>query len=166
MRKLSVVLMAGALLLPACGDSDDDSDPVASGGGGGQTTTTMGDMAGMPGMDPNMPGMDHSGHQTSTCSPSGTALTITASERKFDKDCLAAPTGQAFTIAFDNKDAGTNHNIVILKSHTDTGQPLFRAPLIQGAKVETLNVSALQAGTYAFHCEVHPNAMSGSFVVK
>ncbi len=166
MRKLSVVLVAGALLFAACGDSDDD--PVASGDAGRTQTTDTGatDNTGMPGMDPNMPGMDHSGHQTSSCSPSGTSLSITASERKFDKDCLAAPTGQAFTLAFDNKDAGTNHNIVILKSHTDTGQPLFRAPLIQGAKVETLNVPGLAAGDYAFHCEVHPSAMSGSFVVK
>ena len=160
MRKLSIVLMAGAFLFAACGDSDDGGDPLATGDGGQVTETTMaggGDHAGHT---------DHAGNATSTCSPSGTSLSITASERKFDKNCLAAPAGQAFTIAFDNKDAGTNHNIVILKSHTDTGQPLFRAPLVQGAKVENLSVNGLAAGTYAFHCEVHPAAMSGTFVVK
>ena len=158
MRKLSVLLVAGALLFGACGDDDDSGDAASTGEGGGQAAQTT--------MDPDMPGMDHSGHETSTCEPSGTSLSITASERKFDKDCLAAPTGQSFTIAFDNKDAGTNHNIVVLRSHTDTGQPLFRAPLIQGPKTETLNVNGLPAGSYAFHCEVHPSAMSGSFVVK
>ncbi len=161
MRKLSVLLVAGALLLGACGDDDDSGDALSTGDDGAQAAQTT--------MDPNMagmPGMDHSGHQTSACEPSGTSLTITASGRKFDKDCLAAPADQNFTIAYDNKDAGTNHNIVVLRSHTDTGQPLFRAPLIQGPKTETLNVNGLPAGTYAFHCEVHPSAMSGSFVVK
>src|SRR5258706_15745348 len=46
------------------------------------------------------------GKPPSTCSPSGPALAITASDNKFDKDCLAAPPGQAFTIDFDNKDYG------------------------------------------------------------
>jgi len=161
MRKLSVVLVAGALLFAACGDSDDGGDPLATGDGSQATETTQGMAHGGGGEH-----ADHGGNPTSACSPSGTSLSITANQRTFDKDCLAAPAGQPFTLAFDNKDAGTNHNIVILRSHTDTGQPLFRAPLIQGAKTENLSVSALPAGTYAFHCEVHPSAMSGSFVVK
>ena len=43
---------------------------------------------------------------------------------------------------------------------------LFRAEIFQGPKVETLRVSALRPGIYAFHCEVHPGQMSGTFVVK
>ena len=161
------MMVVGALLLAACGDSDDGGDPLATGDGGqapaagGQAPTTMGMHGGGGGEH-----ADHGGNPTSTCSPSGTSLSITASGTAFDKNCLAAPAGQAFTLAFDNKDAGTTHNIVILRSHTDTGQPLFRAPLVQGPKTENLNVNALTAGTYAFHCEVHPSRMSGTFVVK
>lgn len=162
MRKLSLVLLAGALLLAACGDSEDSGDPLATADGSQATETTKGMDHGGGGGEH----ADHAGNPTSTCSPGGTSLTLTASGTAFDKNCLAAPAGQAFTLAFDNKDAGTNHNIVILRSHTDTGQPLFRAPLVQGAKTENLNVGALPAGTYAFHCEVHPARMSGTFVVK
>ncbi len=163
MQRLSVVLVAGALLFAACGDSDDGGDPLATADGGQAAPTTA---MGMHGGGGGGQHADHGGNPTSTCSPSGTSLSITASGTKFDKDCLAAPAGQAFTVAFDNKDAGTNHNIVVLRSHTDTGQPLFRAPLVQGPKTENFSVNALPAGTYAFHCEVHPSAMSGTFVVR
>ena len=165
MRKLSIVLMACALLFAAWGDSDDGGDPLATGDGQPATETTKGmDHSGGAAGGEHA---DHAGRPTSTCSPSGTALSITASGTKFDKDCLAAPAGQPFTLAFDNKDAGRNHNIVILRSHTDTGQPLFRPPaLIAGPKLENFTVPALPAGTYAFHCEVHPSQMSGTFIVK
>jgi plastocyanin len=162
MRKLSVVLVAGALLLAACGDGEDSGDPLALPDGGQATETTQGGMAHGQGGGEHA---DHGGNPTSSCSPSGTSLSITASGTSFNKDCLAAPAGQPFTLAYDNKDPAT-HNIVILRSHTDTGQPLFRAPLVSGPKTETFNVGALPAGTYAFHCEVHPSRMSGTFVVR
>lgn len=161
MRRLSVALVAAVLLLAGCGDSEDEGDPLALPGGGQATETTQGGMAHGGGGEH----ADHEGNPTSACSPSGTSLAITASGTAFDKDCLAAPAGQAFTLAFDNKDSAT-HNIVILRSHTDTGQPLFRAPIVQGPRTETFNVGALPAGSYAFHCEVHPQRMSGTFVVR
>ena len=39
--------------------------------------------------------------QGSTCSPNGTALSISAFDGKFDKKCLAAPANQAVTIKSD-----------------------------------------------------------------
>ena len=100
---------------------------------------------------------------TSSCKPAGAALTLTASGTKFNTNCLAAPAGQAFTIAFDNKDS-VNHNIQILASHS-ASEAMFDAELIPGNGVKTLNVKALPAGTYAFHCKIHPGQMSGTFVV-
>ena len=34
------------------------------------------------------------------------------------------------------------------------------------AGLKTLDVPALKAGTFAFHCKIDPGAMSGTFVVK
>lgn len=65
----------------------------------------------------DLAGGDHAGNATSTCSPSGTTLILTASGTKFNTDCLAAPVGQPFNINFDNKDQ-VAHNIQILESHT------------------------------------------------
>jgi plastocyanin len=95
------------------------------------------------------------------CSPNGTALKVSASNTTFDTNCLAAPAGQAFTIAFDNKDSMV-HNVQILKG----SQSVFDGDLVTGPKTQAYNVPALAAGTYEFHCKVHPAQMKGVFVVQ
>ena len=157
MRKLAVLAAVLTLFLVGCGGgSDEDGDPLA----GGSATTAMGNMPGMGGGEH----ADHGGNPTSTCSPSGTTLSITASGTKFDKDCLAAPANQAFTINYDNKDQ-LPHSLAILESHSAT-EAMFKADVFRGPAVKTLNVNPLRPGTYAFHCEVHPGQMSGTFIVK
>jgi plastocyanin len=105
------------------------------------------------------------------CSPSGTALEITAqadtsnsasSQHSFDKDCLAAPADTRFTIRFDNRDADS-HNIDIL-DHPG-GTSLFTGKIIVGPKTVTYNVKPLPSGTYYFRCDIHPLLMHGTFVV-
>ena len=154
MRKLFVVAVLGVLLLAGCGD--DDSDTETS---GGVTATTTGD-----GHDHAHPGMD-TGGDTATCEPSGTTLSIVASNTKFDKDCLAAPAGQAFTIAFENKDT-TAHSLVFLKTHTSNENLFPGADVFTGPKTTTVNAPPQTAGTYAFHCTIHPSVMEGTFIVK
>jgi plastocyanin len=102
------------------------------------------------------------GGDDATCSPAGTSLHIAAKSFQFDTKCLAAPAGQAFTIAFDNRDGGTPHNLAIVD---DAGNKLFTGEVFSGSKTETYHVDALKAATYSFHCDVHPT-MSGAFVVK
>jgi plastocyanin len=102
------------------------------------------------------------GNNPATCSPGGTKLSITAQNISFDKDCLAAPADQAFTIAFDNKDANVPHNLAIV----DGSNKLFSGEVITGTKSTTYQVKGLPAGTYQFHCDVHPGQMTGTFIVK
>lgn len=111
-------------------------------------------------------GGEHSEHggTTGTCSPVGTTVSVIASGTKFNTECLAAAANQPFTVSYDNRD-NIAHNIVILESHTAT-EVLFRAEIFPGPKTSTFNVPALKAGTFAFHCEVHPSQMRGTFVVK
>ena len=99
---------------------------------------------------------------TATCSPAGTKLSLAAKAFQYDKDCLAAPAGTAFTIDFDNQDNGTPHNVAIVDGQ---GTKVFTGEVFSGAKSETYRVDPLKAGTYEFHCDVHPT-MDGSFVVK
>jgi plastocyanin len=103
-----------------------------------------------------------SNHQA-TCSPSGTQLEITAQNNTYDKDCLAVNAGGAFTITLHNDDAGTPHNVEIL---TSTGGQLFKGALTTGVNTTTYHVPALKPGTYEFKCEVHPDTMHGTFIVK
>jgi nitrite reductase (NO-forming) len=117
-------------------------------------------------------GMDMSGGSTASsgstsaadCEPSGTKLEVTASGMAFDTDCLAAPAGQPFTIRFTNDDAGVSHNVAIY-TDASTGTPLFVGDLVTGPKTVTYRVPALDAGTYIFRCDVHPQ-MNGTFTVK
>ena len=98
-----------------------------------------------------------------TCSPSGTALTITAFDNKYDKSCLAAPAGQAFTIEFSNLDRGIPHNVAIYQD--DTAQKTyFRGDLLDGPGKTTYTVEGLSAGTYYFRCDPHAASMNGTFV--
>jgi plastocyanin len=97
------------------------------------------------------------------CSPSGTSLALTAENHAFDKDCLAVTAGEAFTIRFENRDAD-RHNVAILPSHTST-ETLFSGDIVPGPKNTVYAVPNMKAGTYHFHCEVHPNLMQGTFIV-
>lgn len=177
MKTLLVLVAALALSLTACRSGRDGTDPIAAGTAttardAGTTTTVMRagtaatSASGTPTTATDAAGehADHLGNATSDCSPSGPTLTLTASGTKFDTDCLAAPAGQAFTINFDNKDP-IAHNIQILESHS-AAEALFDAGVVTGPGLKTLNVPALKAGTFAFHCKIHPGAMSGTFVVK
>jgi len=100
------------------------------------------------------------GNASATCKPAGSSLTEEAKSFKFVQDCLAAPAGAKFTIAFHNADSGVPHNIAILNS---AGDKVFTGTIFTGDKTQTYDVGALPAGTYSFHCDVHPT-MTGTFI--
>ena len=98
-----------------------------------------------------------------TCSPNGTALSIRAFDGKFDKDCLAAPANQAFTIEFNNLDRGIPHNVAIYEDAT-ASKMFFKGDLVDGPGKTTYSVPALSEGRFFFRCDPHPE-MNGTFVV-
>ena len=98
------------------------------------------------------------------CTANGTALSITASDNKYDKDCMAVPADQASTIAFDNEDRGIPHNVSIYEDES-AGKALFKGEIIDGPKKITYNVPALPQGRYFFRCDPHPEFMYGTFIV-
>ena len=101
------------------------------------------------------------------CSPNGTKLQLAAQGIAFDTKCLAAPAETGFTIAFDNKDAGTPHNVHIFAEDPGkdpNAKSLFAGDLVTGPNSTTYRVSALPKGTYFFHCDVHPTQMFGTFI--
>jgi plastocyanin len=103
-----------------------------------------------------------------SCTPKGTKLEIVAEATSsgahaFDRDCLAAPAGAAFTIRFDNRDQDT-HNVDIL-DHPG-GTSLFQGKVIAGLTTITYKVDALFAGTYYFRCDIHPLLMHGDLIVS
>jgi plastocyanin len=83
-----------------------------------------------------------------------------------ETSCIQVPASKPFTIHFDNQDAGTPHDVAIFPSATELTTVLFRPPgYLTGVASTDYHVDALDAGTYFFHCDVHPT-MTGSVVSK
>jgi plastocyanin len=97
------------------------------------------------------------------CTPvEGGTVTVVAEGVAFtDGSCIAAPASEAFTIAFDNRDAGTQHNVEIFTGTEPSGETLFEGDIITGPDQIDYDVPALDAGEFAFNCVVHPT-MTGT----
>lgn len=103
----------------------------------------------------------------SGCPDDTTPGHITAKNTAFDKDCLSEPANKPFTVTFDNQDAGVPHNVVFFKGSNAQAPLAFRGGLpFPGPKVEAYHVPALAPGRYFYHCDAHPDSMTGTLVVK
>lgn len=116
-----------------------------------------------PGSSPSaVPGQ---GDPSPSPSPGGGgALALSAQNVQFSTATLAASANQPFQIEFDNQDAGIQHNVAIFEGADPTGAVAFRGDLVTGPDTITYEVSALEPGSYYFHCDVHP-AMTGTLTV-
>jgi plastocyanin len=90
-------------------------------------------------------------------------LDIIAQNIAFDPTCLVADAGKSFTINFDNEDSGTLHNIDVYDEQGGTS--LASTEPQTGPTKETLDVKALDAGSYFFQCDIHPQQMTGTLAV-
>jgi len=91
-------------------------------------------------------------------------VAISASNLAFEQTSVTAPAGKAFQITFDNKDPGVPHNVAIHKDSA-SGAEVFKGEIVTGPASKTYDVPALDAGTYAFVCSVHPT-MTGTLTIK
>jgi plastocyanin len=90
--------------------------------------------------------------------------TIVAKELAFDTDTIDLAEETPTAITFDNEDPGTQHNIGIYTDDT-LAESLFKGDVITGPATTTYTVPPLKAGSYYFHCDVHPT-MKGTVEVK
>jgi plastocyanin len=91
---------------------------------------------------------------------------IVAQGIAYDSNCMEAPASAPFTIAFDNKDSGIQHNVSVFPSATDLTHPIEQGQIITGPATADYNVPALKSGDYYFHCDVHPTQMNGTLRVS
>jgi cytochrome c oxidase subunit 2 len=98
--------------------------------------------------------------------PSGAAagptINLTAQNIKFDQSTLTAP-ATGFTIHFDNKDAGTPHDVDILDG---TGKKVVDNKDFPGPAAKDYPIPPVPAGTYKFECSIHPTQMFGTLTVQ
>jgi plastocyanin len=91
-------------------------------------------------------------------------VNITAQGVKFNESSITAPADTPFQIQFDNQDAGVPHNVAIRTGGT-TGPEIFKGTVFTGVATHAYDVPALDAGSYAFVCDVHPT-MTGTLTVQ
>jgi plastocyanin len=97
------------------------------------------------------------------CEPDGTTLEITAEGTAFDTNCLAAPAETPFEIVFNNE-GQLPHNVAIYTDST-AAETLFQGETFTGPDEMTYDVDPQPEGDYFFRCDVHPDTMTGTFVV-
>jgi plastocyanin len=111
---------------------------------------------------PNMTGEMHA-QPGPPGGPGGGGITVVAQGTAFDTSRIELPPGMPTTITFENRDAGTQHNIAIY-TNSSLEQELFNGELITGPGTVTYRIPPLEPGEYYFHCIVHP-PMNGTVVV-
>jgi mono/diheme cytochrome c family protein/plastocyanin len=94
--------------------------------------------------------------------PNAEVVTVTAQNIAFTTTTVTAPAGAAFTLTFDNEDAGIPHDVQIKDA---SGAEVFKTDVFPGVAKRDYTVPALKAGSYPFACTVHPN-MTGTLTAK
>jgi plastocyanin len=102
----------------------------------------------------------------SSPAPGKVNIDLVAQNIAFDKSTITVPAGAEVTIVFDNKDEGVPHNFSLYKTPEAVDQ-LFDGEIITGPKTINYTFKAPETpGKYFFRCDVHPNQMTGTFVVE
>ncbi len=88
---------------------------------------------------------------------------LSADDLAFDASVIQATAGEAFTVTFTNLEA-VPHNVAV--DTEEGGDEIVTGGVVTGPDATTtINVPALEPGTYYFVCDVHPE-MNGTIVVE
>jgi plastocyanin len=83
-------------------------------------------------------------------------IALSAQNIAFSAESLTVPAATPFELRFDNLEAAP-HNVAIFQGADATAPNVFREAPFAGPKEVVYMVPALEAGSYYFHCDVHPN---------
>jgi plastocyanin len=140
---LMFTVAIAAALLAACGGDDEKT-------GDGAAATTG------PAASPTGGG---NGENTAL-------LEIAAENTEYDVNELTAPAGADVTLTFDNDDPGIQHNWSLYETE-ESKDALFAGEILTGVDSQDYEFTAPEdPGTYHFHCDIHPSAMTGDFIVE
>ena len=93
-------------------------------------------------------------------------VNLTADNMAFDTDTITVPAGAEVTMNFDNQDDGIPHNVAVY-TDSSAAEEIFVGETITGPETTTYIFTAPEEpGTYFFRCDVHPQQMTGDFIVE
>ncbi|MDQ4124580.1 MAG: cupredoxin domain-containing protein, partial [Actinomycetota bacterium] len=85
----------------------------------------------------------------------GSAVTLTAKEFAWDPGTLTAPAGSSVDLVNEDE---AKHNLTIEDAGVDED--------VDGGETVTVDLGDLEAGSYEFVCEYHPDTMTGTLEVE
>jgi len=112
---------------------------------------------------------------TTTSRPGGTTpsstgaepditINISASNLAFDKNKIEVVAGSDVLIVFENKDQ-VRHNVAIY-TNSSALTPIFVGEIFPGPATKSYRFTApIHPGAFFFRCDVHPDTMTGDFIV-
>jgi outer membrane protein assembly factor BamB len=90
---------------------------------------------------------------------------LSAHNLAFNVSMISVPRGANVTVVLDNLDSGVPHNFALYTDSTATTL-IFRGSIVTGVAIITYNfIAPGTPGNYFFRCDVHPNIMTGTFMV-
>ncbi len=93
-------------------------------------------------------------------------ITLIAKNLAFNTSTITVPAGAHVTVHFSNEDQGISHNFAVYTNPSALTR-IFGGEVIIGVSSTTYTFTAPSTpGTYFFRCDVHPNTMTGQFIVK
>jgi len=144
MFSLLAVVLVGGILLQTGLLPPHEAEGSTSGAGGSPA----------PSGAPGASGAPASGAPAASAPAVTGDVSITAQNIAFVETEFTAKADTPFTIAFDNQDPGTSHNIQI---NGAGGTILWKGDIFPGVETRLYDVPALKAGEYTFSCTVHPS---------
>jgi len=91
----------------------------------------------------------------------GETISVSAQNIAFDTTSLTLTADANVTMIFDNRDAGTPHNIAITRDEAGA-DIIFQGAQVDGPAKATYTFTAPPPGSYFFHCQFHPTQMKGT----
>lgn len=91
------------------------------------------------------------------------APVIVADALRFTAAEVSVPAGKPFRLTFENRE-GPPHNVAIY-TDASASQVVYQGEIFSGPATKVYDVPALDAGSYFFRCDVHPD-MKGALVAN
>ncbi|MGH2633282.1 MAG: cupredoxin domain-containing protein [Tepidiformaceae bacterium] len=168
---LAIAFVAAIPLAAACGGgSSSSTKPTIQSQPAGASPTTYTAASPSAATSPAASATTAPASPTAAASPTASGpvqVKMTAKDEKFNTNEIDVPAGATIDISLDNEDTGF-HNIGFYtakdtKTAIGAAMDLFKGPNV----TKTITITApTTPGTYYFQCDVHPDTMNGTFVVK
>ncbi len=101
---------------------------------------------------------------STTASVAPVTVKLVAQNMAFDQSTIRVQAGAQVTLIFDNKDS-VSHNFA-LYTDSSAATAIFKGDVVSAKTITYQFTAPSTVGTFFFRCDIHPQAMTGKFIVQ